>query len=274
LDAAKLSPGLIKEKYGTQFKNFHLDQNAQIVKVWVEMVRKKNPRLQAIVCSGHVPYDRDSAIGYIEDSGTDPRLWDDVVDQHMPMMYFNGFALCKDIEKTVEVLKKPVVPLLGTGWEVGLNRFTPDQTELNVLACLLGRTNGYGFFIGFVPWDALYWDKLARLSHLAAKIEDTILDGVDLTGTVNITGVNPESKYCLKIYKSGGKIVVGMINYSNARVSPKIDLSSIASSFKITVLYNKGMKEKDIALSGTTLGMTLGFEEAVFCELTQQRNVH
>ena len=268
LDPENLTPELIREKHNELFKEWHLEQNGEIAKGWIDIIRKKDPNLKAILCSGHVPYGDESADRYIEHSGTDPRLWDDEVDEHWPMMYFNGYPLCKDVEITVEVLKKPVVPLLGSGFYVGVKKFTPEQTELNVLACLLEGAGGYGFYIGFASWDAMYWDKLARLSHLAAQTEDIILDGAKLTEKVDVAGIPSESKCVLKVYRHRDKILVGAINYSENSVSPEVDLSNISPALKaMKILYLKGTEEKDVLLSGTKVKMVLDSEDAVFVEL-------
>jgi len=268
LDPEKLTPELIREKHNELFKKWHLEQNGEIAKGWIDIIRKKDPNLKAILCSGHVPYSDESADRYIEHSGTDPRLWDDEVDEHWPMMYFNGYPLCKDIEKTVEVLKKPVVPLLGSGFYVGVKKFTPEQTELNVLACLLEGAGGYGFYIGFMSWDALYWGKLARLSHLAAQIEDVILDGDDMTQNIDIEDIASDAKCSLKVYKYRNKILIGAINYSENSVSPKIDLSNISPALTgMKILYLKGTEEIDVVLSGTKVRLDLDSEDAVFVEL-------
>ena len=272
LDVATLTPELIQEQYQEMFKQFHLEQNGKIARNWVSLIRQINPDLEAILCSGHIPHGEESADRYIEHSGTDPRLWDDVVDQHWPMMYFNGYPLARDVETTTDALNKPVVPLLGSGFYVGVKKFTPEQTELNVLACLLEGARGYGFYIGFVSWDARYWDKLARLSHLAAGIEDVLLDGHDVSEKAPLCGISPEDKCIVKVYKNADRIILGVINYSENRISPEIDLSIVAPHVgQMRELYRKGAEDKDVLLEGTTLKMSLDAENAAILLLTTER---
>ena len=267
VDPNIITPQAIRQKYNQQFREWHLKQNAQIAQNWVEMARHTRNNMTVILCSGHIPSDINFVDRYIDETGTDPRLWDDVVDQHWPMMYFNGLSLCLDIQKTTEFLKKPVVPLLGSQWDVGLDKFTSEQTELNVLACLLGRTNGYGFYVGFVPWDGMYWYKITRLSHLAATIEDVILDGNNVTDSLKIE--NCPNDIVVRAYKLDKRIVIGAINYSKNGNSPVIELNSLFhKSRDLEILYYKGERnESNIVLTGTKLKLNLNSEDAVFVQL-------
>jgi hypothetical protein len=270
VDPNVLTPQVIRQRYNQQFREWHLKQNAQIAKNWVEMARHTRNNMTVILCSGHIPYDVNFADRYIDETGTDPRLWDDVVDQHWPMMYFNGLSLCLDIQKTTELLKKPVVPLLGSQWDVGLDKFTPEQTELNVLACLLGRASGYGFYVGFVPWDGAYWYKLTMLSHLAAKIEDVILDGNNVTDILRIE--NCPKDVVIRTYELGDRLILGAINYSKNNNAPTIDLSRLSHNpLKLETLYYKGKQQQNsVVLSGTKLTLNLLSEEAVFVQLSDK----
>jgi len=268
LDPETLTPELIHKNHKQKFKEWHLQQNAQIAKHWIGMVKERNPEFKAIMCSAHIPRDPESAVEYIAHHGTDPRLWDDAVDQHWPMMYYTGPSLYEDIDNTQKLLEKPVVPLLGTLW-LGNRKYTYDQTELNVLACLAGGAQGYGFYIGLGPWDAMYWDRLTRLSHLAAKIEDVILDGDDLNEQVTIAGVQADSRLALKVFRHGERIVIGAINYSKGSVSPVVDLAAVAPVVGgLQTLYYKGDEStEDIRLDGTQVRIQLDSEEAAFVEL-------
>jgi hypothetical protein len=268
LDPEALTPELIHKNHKEKFKEWHLHQNAQIARHWIEMVKERNPEFKAIMCSAHIPRDPEAAVEYIAHHGTDPRLWDDAVDQHWPMMYYTGPSLYEDIDNTVKLLEKPVVPLLGTLW-LGNRKYSYDQTELNVLACLAGGAQGYGFYIGLGPWDAKYWDLLTRLSHLAAKIEDAILDGDDVNDKVSMTSITPDSRLALKVFQHGSRIVIGAINYSKSSVSPVVDLAAVAPAVDgLRTLYRKGDDSGgDVRLDGTRLRMHLQSEDAIFLEL-------
>jgi len=268
LDAGTLTPELIHQNHKEEFKEWHLHQNAGIAKHWIEMVKEKNPEFKAIMCSAHIPRDPEAAAEYIAHHGTDPRLWDDAIDEHWPMMYYTGPSLYQDVDNTVKLLEKPVVPLLGTLW-LGNRKYTHDQTELNVLACLAGGAQGYGFYIGLGPWDAMYWHRLTRLSHLAAKIEDVILDGEDVNGRVGMTGVPANSQLALKVFQHGDRIVIGAINYSRGSVSPIVDLAALAPEVRgMKRLYRKGDRSTaDAQLDGSKVHLHLESEDAVFLEL-------
>lgn len=268
LDPETLTPELIHQRHKEKFKEWHLQQNAQIAKHWIGLVKERNPDFKAIMCSAHIPRDPEEAVEYIAHHGTDPRFWDDVVDQHWPMMYYTGPSLYEDIDNTVKLLEKPVVPLLGTLW-LGNRKYTYDQTELNVLACLAGGAQGYGFYIGLGPWDARYWDLLTRLSHLAAEIEDVILDGEDVNDAVAIAGVPADSRLALKVFQQGNRIVIGAINYAKGSVSPVIDLAAVAPTVDgLKTLYSKGDEStENVQLDGTRLTLQLDSEDAIFLEL-------
>ena len=261
---------VIRDKYNEQFKTFRLGQIAQMVKTWVAVIREKSPTAKVILCSGHVPFGAESAKRHIEHSGSDPRLWDAEVDEHWPMIYYNGATCFRDIQETVDVLHKPVVPLLGSGWGVGVNQFTPTQCELNALACLLAGADGYGYFVGFVSWDAMYWDKITRVSHLAAEIEDMVLDGADVTKDVRIDGALPGGDCVAKVYQLKGEVLIGAINYSGKSTNLEVTLIDNMPDAAVVLYDNQDRSKNVMTKSGRVIKLNLNPQEAAFVRLSQQ----
>lgn len=265
----ELNGALIRTKYNEEFKKFRLEQIGQLARKWSAVMRKDAPRAEVVLCSGHVPLGAEAAKKYIEHSGSDPRLWDALVDEHWPMVYYNGVTCFRDIEETVKVLEKPVVPLLGSGWAVGVSQFTPVQCELNALASLLAGARGFGYFIGFAAWDGMYWDKLARVSHLAAEIEDVLLDGSDVTKEVRIEGTPAGGQCIAKVYRHKDEILIGAINYSGKPASVVVPLDPEWPKSSMTVLYDNRDRAASVAVKeNNAVKLNLGGEESAVIRLS------
>jgi hypothetical protein len=268
LDEKNLSPRIAREEHLPKFKEFRVHQNAQIVRNWITLARAAGPGKEAIVCGVYVPAgDEKYHERFLDEEGNDIRLYDDVTDAHWPMMYYNGEGLYQALSSTRKALKKPVVPLLGANWDIGMNKFSPDRTELNVLACLMNATQGYGFYTGNF-FDGKDWQTMAGLARLAANVEDVLLDGEDISSKVKVSGLAARSTCFWRAYRYKDRVLFAVINYDPTPATPDFDLSGLRLGGELVkTLYRKG-QASTLQFNDVTrqLSLQLEPENAVFLE--------
>ncbi len=249
LDAAKLTPQIIRKQYRRQWGDFRAEQYFALARLYTQAAREANPKSFTLWNPG-APYsttDPDLMSNMIE-LGPDalgrttylmfPFATDriqDCLDVLEPMWYGHGvsqvreaFAWTRAITKRVKVKFAPLY--LGQGREFYYPGGDPGEV-LRAMnwAALLGGAKGYGYWQS--EFSPLQYSWLARNNREVSQLEDLLLDGKPDPAGIALTPM-PKRRFTLvsgsekrsfpvpdfgqaalwRAYGEGDRRLVGVIN--------------------------------------------------------------
>lgn len=217
LDTTGLTPEKILQKYKDKWGEFLCRQNAAILAQVVKIIRSYSGDAKIYVCANYV-FDRD----YMLNVGHDVRLFDDLVDAHMPMIYYSGTDFYQKIEATCSALKKPVIPHICVNEVVASSPIfmSPDAMRMNILATFASGGKGVAFYPGADSFDAEYYKFLNCASNEIAQIEPYLKNASRNDKIGKIDPVIP-----FKIWEKNGEKLLCIFNYARKKVFFKAEIA-------------------------------------------------
>lgn len=176
-------PGELVKKYPKEWLQFEIWRQGRVMGAWAASMREATPGCVLTACGHPVELtEKDMLRRYDLFCHSDARTYDDDVDLHMPMTYVKPWRVHGLMERTVAMLKKPVIPLVGLWYSdsppASVLILPPAELELAALAAVSAGCKGVGFFPGYALYsDGLYLKSFLSISSKLAELEDYFLDG-------------------------------------------------------------------------------------------------
>ena len=126
----------ILEHYKTQWFDFRLRQNTRWIKSWHDAIKAVDPSIQTIMVSAKLngPPGSDAyRQGNVEGKSLDPRMWDDFIDIHAPMIYCAGTTFYDAIACNRQYLKASFMPYVYPGYSWNHQDVVPGLLSLFAL---------------------------------------------------------------------------------------------------------------------------------------------
>jgi len=151
LATGNMSAKEILTNHEKQWVEFRCKQRADIVREMTVALKRFNPKAKFLFCSMPMPgYGEENA--YLREFGIDLRLYEEFVDIHTPMSYEPNVLFYKRLLHGVELLQKPLMPILSSGWG-GSRIEDPGMLRLHALTVGLMNCPGIIYFAGLDAMD-------------------------------------------------------------------------------------------------------------------------
>ena len=212
-----LTPDEILHKHNDKWSEFLCRQNAAILAQVVKIIRAASSEVKIYLCAGYV-FDHN----YTLQVGHDVTLFDDLVDAHMPMIYYSGTDFYQKIEATCSALKKPVIPHICVN-DVVYNPtifMQPDAMRMSILATFASGGKGVAFYPGADSFDAEYYKFLNRSSNEIVQLEPYLKNAFRNDKSGKISPVMP-----FKIWEKNGEKLLCIFNYGKKKIFFKAEIT-------------------------------------------------
>ena len=180
----------ILEHYKTQWFDFRLRQNARWVRSWHDAIKAVDPSIQTIMVSAKLngPPGSDAyKQGNVEGKSLDPRMWDDFIDIHAPMIYCAGTTFYDAIACNRQYLKASFMPYVYPGYSWNHQDVVPGLLSLFAL-----KADGAIFYTGGAMLDGENLKQIAIAARAMGACEDIVYNGTAIGD--NIVTIEPVSQ--------------------------------------------------------------------------------
>lgn len=160
----------IRRNHAAEWFRFRVKQNAEIIKRFAELCRRKFPGKELVLCTDPL---HASPPHVQEWCGVDVRLSDADYGLFMNMPYYQGVRWYDDLAFNRKSLKTPNYPLIdpSENMEMFYSRYTPEGVVMNMVAAAAQGARGIGFWPGD-NFDGKYLHAIAEGSGMIADGEE------------------------------------------------------------------------------------------------------
>ncbi len=254
-----LTPSQIKEEYRESWTRFWLDMADDIYRVWGEAVHAANPTLKITDYTYVHNYDDPNLLRRFYDIPKDPRRLESYVDEHMMSVYnFHGRNLFNSLSQNINVLKKPIMPIVLLSRPHELMSYTTPVGSLSpqriyqraVLVASLGCQR-MGLYPG--KWiDGAYHEAIGRASQLIWDHESFYFDGERCDDKVSVKPTNSRHKtaeFAYVMHEKDGAYAMTLFNFSNSEQTYNIKAGKLNQSITRVIAadgqsYEDGSSQK------------------------------
>lgn len=224
----------IRAVYSELWKQYQLQVNARIVRRYADMVHKNFPGRLFVSCNTLLKQGEKYPVD------VDRRMFDEVVDIHMPMCYMSGVLFFDRVGYNLSIPGKPLYVLVDPTetHELYYRRYTPLETGRNVVAA--AALGAYGFH--FYPadnFDGRYLQYIADAYGTVRKLEKFYARRKNASG-VKLT---PENVVTTRFRDDGRKIAV---SYPEAGEFVRHTLHEADDGEKLLTVFNYSGKHSMI----------------------------
>lgn len=210
----ELPPCEILKKHEKQWIDFRNEQRAEIMGAMAGGLKKFNPSARFAVVTKAMPA-ADEAERYRREFGIDLCAMDRHVDVQMMMNYGKNVYFYLRQERAARLLKKPLWPILDTGW--GVNRtmegYYPERTQMQILAAFFAGIKDVILGSGLYRMDGSYLAACKEVMTLISRLEEPFKNSSlpERTPFV-ISSERRQELYCVSRKTSRGYMVLLLNN--------------------------------------------------------------